>query len=138
MGFWNDVSKTLGNVADATVRETGRLAALTRLKYRLSCQRSQLSALYEQIGQLCYQEHAGQIDENSIEIAELCEKAADLKTQILVTQTAIDNMKVSAGATIHTCPKCGMALHEDMSFCPKCGSPIANEAAGNDDTDEQA
>ena len=127
MEFWNDFSKTVGDFADITARETERLAAIARLKYRLRCQRSRLSSIYEQIGQLCYRERAGELDEESTEISELCEKAAELKTKILLTVQAIEAMKAPHERKANRCTVCGTMLRGDMSFCPKCGTRMRNE-----------
>lgn len=122
-----DFKRSVGDIADITARETRRLTALARLNYRLKCQRSRLASLYEQIGQLCYRERAGELEEDSIEISEYCEKAAELKTQILLTVQGIEALKLPHERKANRCTTCGRLLRGDMLFCPKCGTRIHEE-----------
>ena len=54
MDFWNDLSKTIYNAADYTVKGTEKLTGIAKLKYKINALKTKLDLYYKSIGELKY------------------------------------------------------------------------------------
>ena len=118
MDFWNDLSKTIYNAADYTVKGTEKLAGIAKLKYRLSAVKAKLDLCYKSIGEIRYAERNGepvtddmysglfsQVDSLEAEKKQLEDKLADMKDYT-------------------SCPQCGYRVARGLAYCPKCGEKL--------------
>lgn len=118
MDFWSDLSKTIYNAADYTVKGTEKLTGIAKITYKINSLKSKLDSYYKNAGELKYSEHLGvlvsekeyeavfsEIDNLKDTISELENKLAELKDYI-------------------ACPECQFRVKRNLHYCPKCGAKL--------------
>ncbi len=118
MDFWNDLSKTIYNAADYTVKGTEKLTGIAKITYKINSTKSKLDLQYKSAGELKYSEYCGktateeeynnifsEIDRLTTELDELENKLAELKDYI-------------------TCHNCQFHVKRSLRYCPKCGQKL--------------
>ncbi len=129
MDFWDDLSKKLSDAADYTVRETGKLTEIAKLKYRLSVLRGKENDLLRELGKIKYGECGGKETDASAcgsiveQIRELRTEAEDISNRLAVLR----NYKF--------CIACHEKMAASMTFCPYCGTkqePVDTDGKAED------
>lgn len=116
------LNKTLTNLAhsiekgaEATWKKSGELVTLTKLKVDIASLESQISEVYEEIGERIYKRYEnGKLKDDSLDrcfkkIKKLKKEIEELKGQA----TTIKNKKL--------CKLCGTEILDDSKYCPECG-----------------
>ncbi len=121
MDFWSDLSKTICSAADQTVKETEKLTAITKIKYKLGVINSKLDVHYKDLGELNYSQKCGK------EVTE--EMYEELYSQIdaLVSEAELLEEKLADMRDFVACKKCGFKVKRGLSFCPQCGEKLADK-----------
>ena len=120
MDFWNDIAGKLNRAAETASREIDHLSNTAKKRYRLSTLRGELSAAFEQLGRLHYDEFRVPGFDGIAEATALCTTIDGLKEQIAALEAELGRQNQSQ--TARFCPHCGTAVADDMQFCPKCGA----------------
>ena len=121
MELWEDISKKVGDAANAVGRQAGRVTDIAKLKYNITVRQGKKEKLFESIGSLRYEEIKNKVDNpEAIEaivadIDAVSEEIADLRARL-------DEL---TGA-VH-CPKCGTKVSRGAAFCSSCGEKIETE-----------
>ncbi len=113
MGFFNDIGKK-------TTEATNKITKETKLRLKMSENKSKISNLYEEIGKKVYEKHVRNESINiKKDLKEECEKIDALATEVEEARLEIlklNNKKI--------CPKCSAEIEKDAAFCSKCGEKI--------------
>ena len=131
MEFWEDLSKKLSDAADYTVKETEKITAIAKIKYKLSAAKNKLDLLYQSVGKLKYEEFKGQTG-----CEELYEGFFAQITSVLEEVKALE-AEMAKLRNYRICPGCNQKIARDMAFCPRCGmkqeedAPAADAASDN-------
>lgn len=116
MSIWDDVAKRMSDAASFTVKKTGEITNIAKLKYALHSEQSKLAECFEEIGKLYY---AYQREEKDYvtEIAALIAEADVIKMAIAEVEADIAKLQNNV-----ICPSCGSKIDAAMAFCPVCGT----------------
>lgn len=125
MEFFDKLTKKATETYKGAAEKTSKLAKETKLKMKISDNKSKIDDLYKEIGKKVYQKHKtkddncvkNQIEEELAQIDSLSQEIDSLHDQIL----ELSNEKV--------CIKCKETMDINSKFCPKCGTeqPIPQE-----------
>ena len=125
MEFFDKLTKKATETYKGAAEKTSKLAKETKLKMKISDNKSKIDELYKEIGKKVYQKHVSK-DENCIkdQIAEELLKIDNLSSEIDSYHDQIlelSNEKV--------CINCKEPMDKAAKFCPKCGAeqPIQEE-----------
>lgn len=118
MDFWNDLSKTIYNAADQTVKGTEKLAETAKLKYRLGAIKTKLDQCYKSIGEIRYAERNGETVTDEM-YSELFTQADSLEAEKKSLENKLADIK---DYTI--CTQCGYRVARGLAYCPKCGEKL--------------
>lgn len=125
MEFFDKLTKKATETYKGAAEKTSKLAKETKLKMKISDNKSKIDELYKEIGKKVYQKHVSK-DENCIkdQIAEELLKIDNLSSEIDSYHDQIlelSNEKV--------CVNCKEPMDKSAKFCPKCGAeqPIQKE-----------
>lgn len=117
MEFWDNLSKTVSDAADYTVKEAGKLTGIAKLKYKISTVRARLDTMYVKIGRLKYSESKGTADDSGCSYNELFETIDSLEAELVGYENELAKLKNE-----RLCIACRSVIGLDMSFCPRCGA----------------
>ena len=129
MEFWSELSKKITDAADYTVKETGKLTNITKLKYKLSGLKSKRDQLFKTVGKMKFYEFLGE-ETDSDEVKEKFEEIKELKDKIESIEDQIAEL-----SNYRICAVCRTKIERNMVFCPRCGAK--QESEQNDKTDEK-
>ncbi len=118
MEFFDKLTKKATETYKGAAEKTSKLAKETKLKMKISDNKSKIDELYKEIGKKVYQKHASkddncikdQIEEELSKIDNLSQEIDSYHDQIL----ELSNEKV--------CVKCKEPMDINAKFCPKCGT----------------
>lgn len=114
MSIW-DIARGVSDAASFTVKKTGELTNLAKMKYALHSEQNKLKECFEEIGKLYYAyQRTG--DDYVTEIAALIAEADLIKLSISKMKEEIAHLQNSA-----ICKGCGAKIGAGMAFCPVCG-----------------
>ena len=121
---FEEIKRSASGVAERTVKKTGDVTNIVKLKVNLKSAESKLSSVYEEIGRLFYTaERSG--EDCTSDIAAYIMKADKLKADI-----AEYNKQIAKLHNVRICDNCGTEIDETVNFCPVCGAkqePIVEE-----------
>ena len=117
MALWEEITKGAKDAASYTVKKTGELTALAKLKTALRGEESKLEKCFEDMGELYYSKVKNADADSGTELGELVCAADEIKEQIAELKTEIAKLQGTA-----LCAKCGAAFNGEFAFCPKCGA----------------
>ena len=116
MEFWDEIYKKMTDVADYTVKETGKLTESAKLRFNLMREKNRLEDAYKNMGELYYKQmKAGEFDEGKISLA------YDKIEKSIVEIERLEDL-ISLIGNVKNCSNCGEKLTKDMAFCPACGA----------------
>ncbi len=121
MDFWNDLSKTLYNAADQTVKGTEKLAGIAKIKYKINSLKTKLDFYYKSIGEIKYSEYKGGEVSPETYIG-LFEQIESFNAEIEKLENELSDLK-----NFKACPNCGYRIKQGLSFCPKCGEKLSSD-----------
>ncbi len=121
MDFWNDLSKTIYNAADYTVKGTEKLTGIAKLKYKINALKTKLDLYYKSIGELKYSEHHGENVTDDM-YASLFAQIEKLTSELKALEKQLADLRDYAA-----CSQCGYRVQRGLAFCPKCGEKLPNE-----------
>lgn len=117
MALWEGITKGAKDAASYTVKKTGELTALAKLKIALHGEESKLEKCFEDIGELYYCKEKNAECTCDAQLSELVKAADEIKAKIAELKAEISKLQ---GTTL--CAKCGSCYNGDFAFCPKCGA----------------
>ncbi len=123
MAIWDEITKGAKDAAAFTMKKTGELTNVAKLKLALHGETSKLEKCYQEIGELYYDfqrkgtDHAADIAPLLLEADDLIERISTLKTQLASAQNSI------------ICSSCGKQVPVESSFCPVCGKKLEETPA---------
>jgi len=117
--------------------ELDRRRKVSSLEHQIKTQRAEMKQLTEALGlQTLSLYETGVI--TTPELARLCERITELRTEIETQKAEVEQIKAEAKAqaqalaearaqqrearTARACPQCGTAVPANAEFCPKCGA----------------
>ncbi len=118
MKFWNDVTKTVKDTANLTVKKANELSDTAKLKYKLHNAEEKLSCTYEGIGRLYY-EAVMEGAETVEAISDLIADVEELKAEVRECREAL-----AAAKNKKLCPNCEEEINEDSFYCSHCGKKL--------------
>ena len=117
MDFWNKLTKKASETYKGASEKTNKIAKETKLRLKISENKSKINDLYKEIGKKIYQKHVAEEDVNVREdIKEEIENIDNLAHEIEDYEKEIWSLKDSK-----QCPKCKSKIDKDATFCPTCG-----------------
>lgn len=127
MEFFDKLTKKASETYKGAAEKTGKIAKETKLKLKMSENKSKINDIYEEIGKKVYQKH--------ISDEELCIKK-DLeeectKIDILSSEIETYNREILALSNLKECVECKEKLQKDAKFCTKCGAKQPEEEPEN-------
>lgn len=119
MSFWNELKNSINGAADYTVKKTGEITGITKIRMDIRAKNNRLAKCYETIGRAYYRREKG-LDENSSDtIAAAIAEADSIKDEIAVLR---DELAALQGCLI--CPACSAQISNQSIFCPLCGAKL--------------
>ncbi len=117
---FSKVTKDFGNKAQEMTKDIkGKLEeqqAIARLKAQKAEAEKQIQNTYTAIGQLYYQQHKDDAENEMASQFQIIAAAEERKAQYEQQLKAIKNE--------NTCPSCGAAISKEALYCPNCGAKI--------------
>ncbi len=123
MDILNKIGKNVSNTYKYTAEKTGKIAKETKLKFKISENKSKIMDIYEKIGQKVYEKHIR--EENidiKVDLAEDCAEIDFLSNEIEEARKEILNLKDKK-----QCKKCFYEMEINYNFCPECGKKQNDE-----------
>lgn len=137
MGFFDEMAKKIGDVADMAVDKAKDLTEVGRLSMAISSEEKSLQGLYAEIGKTIFEQDKDNADSpfavQCLKIQDGLDKIEKLKVQLAdVKENGYnDPIDIEAKASVEVtledgrvCPFCGKAVAEDNVFCPACGEKL--------------
>ena len=138
MEFFDKLGKTASHAYKLTADKTGKIAKETKLKFKMSELKNQITQLYEEIGEKVYEKHIRE-EEISIkqDLEEYCIKIDVLSDEIDSLLKQCMDLKDKK-----LCPKCFKEIRKDDNYCSNCGQKQETEKVddsfkGNEDKKQQ-
>lgn len=123
MDFFDKLTKKATETYKGAAEKTGKLAKETKLRLKISENKSKIKELYEEIGQKVYEKHSSE--------EEVCIKndleAECTKIDILANEIEVYNREILALSNQKECVECKEKLQKDAKFCTKCGAKQPEE-----------
>lgn len=116
MAFWKDLTTTLTDAVDSTVKGAEKLAGQAKLKYQISIQKRKLESTFTSIGKMSYEAYQKGIDHPD-EAEEAYQKVNKLLSAISQLEA-----ELAKTADCKICPVCGEKLSKETIYCHQCGS----------------
>ncbi len=118
MDLFDKIGKTACKTYKMTTEKTSKLAKETKLKIQMNEYKTKIQSIYEEIGKKVYEHHINDedisikvlVEENCIEIDELCDRIEDARKELLKLKDR------------KQCPNCFYEIEKDYKYCPNCGS----------------
>ena len=118
MDFWNQISKTITDAADYTVKETEKLTGIAKLKYRLNSLKMKCDSYYKTLGEIRYSEYKyGAVEEDKY--SPILEQIDQINSEIAEIEARLNDLR-----DYMTCPQCSYRLQKGLCYCPKCGEKL--------------
>ncbi len=103
--------------------EVDRRRKLGQLGNQIKNLQAEMKQLTEALGlQVLSLYDAGKISHP--ELARLCERIDELRSEITERRTELNELKSQVDAATAQCPKCQAQITSGSEFCPKCGSSL--------------
>lgn len=116
MAFLDDLTTTLSEAMDTTVKCASKLAGQAKLKYQIATLKRELEKDFALIGQMSYEAY-----QNKIDNSEKSEKIyAKIEEQLQAIRTL--EAKLAKADDCKLCPVCGEKLSKETIYCHKCGT----------------
>jgi predicted nucleic acid-binding Zn-ribbon protein len=128
MAFLDNLSKKIGDVAEAATDKAKELAELTKLSSSVSSEQKQIESLYTEIGKIMFEKEK---ENPESVIASQCRDIIDSQKTIDELNAKINAIKsggqpsagAAAGPGRKFCPNCGAEI-SGGKFCQSCGTPV--------------
>lgn len=129
---FSKVTKDFGNKAQEMTKDIkGKLEeqqAIAHLKAQKAEVEKQIRNTYTAIGELYYQQHKDETENEMTSQFQIIAAAEERKAQYEQQLKAIKNE--------NTCPSCGAAITKEALYCPNCGAKIERpQSAPQEDTE---
>ena len=121
MELWEDISKKVGDAANAVGRGAEKLTDIAKLKYNITVRQGKLEKVFESIGRMRYDEFKNGVD-NADVIADLIADADAISAEIADLRERLDE-RIGA----QRCKSCGAKMARGASFCSECGAKQESE-----------
>ena len=123
MEFFDKLGKKASEAYKVTADKTGKIAKETKIKFKIGELKTQITNIYEEIGEKVYEKH---VREENIDIKTDLEEQC---TKIDVLSDEIDSL-LKECLTLKDkkqCQKCYKEIEKDDKFCPNCGEKQTEE-----------
>ena len=118
MDFFNKLGKKASETYKVTTEKTGKLAQEVKLKLKMNENKSQITELYEKIGEKVYQKHVLNQGINIKEdLEEECTKIDVLSQEIDTHLNECLELKDKK-----QCKECFFEIEKEAIFCSNCGA----------------
>lgn len=132
MEFLDKLTKKASETYKGAAEKTSKFAKETKLKMKISDNKSKIDDIYEEIGRKVYQKHV--LGENlniKEELQEECAKIDELGEEIEGYHKEI--VELSNGKI---CENCKEEMDKNAKYCPKCGTEQPEEVKPEEDAIE--
>ncbi len=125
MEFFDKLGKKASEAYKVTADKTGKIAKETKLKFKIGELKTQITSIYEEIGEKVYEKHVRE-EEISIkkDLEEQCTKIDVLSDEIESLLQQCLELKDK-----RQCKECYKEIEKDDKFCPNCGAKQTDEPA---------
>ena len=127
MEFFDKLTKKATETYKGAAEKTGKIARETKLRIKISENKSKINAIYEEIGKKVYQKHA---EEGNVCIKNEIEDECT-RIDILANEIETYNREILALSNQKECIQCKEKLSIDAKFCAKCGAQQPEENMNN-------
>ncbi len=115
MANWNEIRDNVSRTANRAALKAGELGDTVKLNYKLHQAKGELSAAYEKLGRLTYDQlHYGH--DHTKEVSDMVSRINTLRRRVRRLKEAIEG-----GENAVFCTACGTRLNPTMVYCPGCG-----------------
>lgn len=119
MAFFDELSKTLTKVGEATVQKTKEVADYTKANAKILEIQNKLDKAYMEVGKRYLELHPAN-DEDDMKA--VVNKAYELEDQLKKLRKQLQDLKGTV-----KCETCGSECDSEDVFCRKCGSELKKE-----------
>lgn len=125
MEFFDKLGKKASEAYKVTADKTGKIAKETKLKFKIGELKTQITSIYEEIGEKVYEKHVRE-EEISIkkDLEEQCTRIDVLSDEIESLLQQCLELKDK-----RQCKECYKEIEKDDKFCPNCGARQTDEPA---------
>lgn len=125
MEFFDKLGKKASEAYKVTADKTGKIAKETKLKFKIGELKTQITSIYEEIGEKVYEKHVRE-EEISIkkDLEEQCTRIDVLSDEIESLLQQCLELKDK-----RQCKECYKEIEKDDKFCPNCGAKQMDEPA---------
>ena len=125
MEFFDKLGKKASEAYKVTADKTGKIAKETKLKFKIGELKTQITSIYEEIGEKVYEKHVRE-EEISIkkDLEEQCTRIDVLSDEIESLLQQCLELKDK-----RQCKECYKEIEKDDKFCPNCGAKQTDEPA---------
>lgn len=116
MDFFNKLGKKASETYQVTKEKTVKFSEEVKLKGKINEAKSNISKLYEEIGEIVYNQYKINVEEGKEEISAKCEEISKQFDEISKFESEILSLK-----EVKKCTKCNAELNKKDGFCSKCG-----------------
>lgn len=115
MANWEKFRENVGRTVNKAAVKAGEIGDSVKLRYKLHRAKGELTALYEKLGRITYDQLHYSHDH--------AEEVSGLIAQITRQQEKVRRLSAAAAKEENAvyCANCGTRLEENMYFCPGCG-----------------
>lgn len=130
MNILNDLSKRLTELGNGALSKTKDIADVAKLSLSIAEEERNLQTLYQEIGKIYVENHAGDFEEIFVE----------QMTGILEIKAKIEEYEAKKKEIkkVSTCPVCGAKIPQDANFCANCGAEAPKPAEVVEEVAEEA
>lgn len=125
MEFFDKLTKKASETYKGAAEKTGKIAKETKLKMKISDNKSKINDLYQEIGKKVYQKHTA--NEDLCIKKDLEEECA--KIDILSSEIETYHKEILELSDMKVCVECKEPMDKNAKFCPKCGAKQKEEEA---------
>ncbi|MDP4132912.1 MAG: zinc ribbon domain-containing protein [Bacillota bacterium] len=118
---FDTIKEKLNKAANYTVRKSGEVVNVAKLKIKETELESRLENLFTAIGRAMYTEHQEETD-SSVEISGILEEIDKLKSELYECKEEINKL-----TKMNTCPGCGKTVSDEAKYCSECGTNMKTE-----------
>jgi len=122
MDFFNKLGKKATETYQVTKEKTVKFSEEMKLKRKINEAKNKITDLYEEIGEIAYNQYKTNIEEGKEAISLKCEEISNKFDEIAKLEIEILSIK-----EVKKCTECGIEISKKDAFCSKCGKEQPQE-----------
>lgn len=132
MEFFEKLGDVANKTCKYTTQHTNRLAAITKLKWKMSDYKCRIDDLYEELGKIEYENNVREnMEDYEEQRRDKCNKIDELASKIETCRKKILRLNNK-----RQCQNCYTEIYSAFNYCPNCGV-AQNETAKNKEENDK-